>query len=51
MRARIRTINPEAHTDEELWGLEQDTGLPIFRAFVGLWNYADCEGRARRARR
>lgn len=45
MRPRIRTIKPEIHTDEELWDLEQQTGLPVFRAFVGLWSYADREGR------
>ena len=45
MRGRIRSIKPEVHTDEDLWDLEVETGLPIFRAFTGLWNYADREGR------
>lgn len=45
MKGRIRTIKPEALLDEELWDLEADTGLPVFRAFVGLWCYADREGR------
>jgi hypothetical protein len=45
MKTRIRTIKPEAHTDEDLWDLEQETGLPIFRAFTGLWCHADKEGR------
>lgn len=45
MKARIRTIKPEAFTDEDLWDLEQETGLPIFRAFAGLWCHADREGR------
>jgi hypothetical protein len=45
MRPRIRSVKPEIHTDEELWDLELETGLPLFRAFVGLWNYADREGR------
>lgn len=45
MRGRIRSIKPEIHTDEELWDAEQETRLPLFRAFVGLWNYADREGR------
>lgn len=45
MRGRIRTIKPEAFTDEDLWDLEDKTGLPIFRAFTGLWCYADREGR------
>lgn len=43
--ARIRTMKPEVHLDEELWDLEVETGLPIFRAFTGLWNHADREGR------
>lgn len=45
MKARIRTIKPEAHTDEDLWDLEVETGFPIFRAFTGLWGFADREGR------
>lgn len=45
MKPRIRTIKPESHTDEDLWDLEQETGLPIFRAFTGLWCHADREGR------
>jgi len=45
MKARIRTIKPEAHLDEGLWDLEQELGAPVFRAFTGLWNYADKEGR------
>ena len=45
MRGRIRTIKPEAFLDEELWDLEVETGLPIFRGFVGLWTQADREGR------
>jgi hypothetical protein len=42
---RIRSIKPSIHTDEDLWDLEQETGLPIFRAFTGLWAAADREGR------
>jgi len=42
---RIRSIKPSIHTDEDLWDLEQQTGLPIFRAFTGLWAAADREGR------
>jgi len=42
---RIRTIKPSIHKDDELWDLEQSTGLPIFRAFTGLWSAADREGR------
>lgn len=45
MKGRIRTIKPEALLDEELWDLEEETGLPIFRVFTGLWMYADREGR------
>lgn len=45
MRGRIRTIKPEAFLDEDLWDLETETGLPIFRAFVGIWTQADREGR------
>lgn len=42
---RIRTIKPEAFLDEELWDAEIETGLPLFRAFTGLWTQADREGR------
>lgn len=38
-------VKPEIHSDSELWDLEQETGLPIFRSFVGIWNFADREGR------
>ena len=43
--ARIRTIKPEAFLDEELWDLTEESGLPIFQSFVGLWTQADREGR------
>jgi hypothetical protein len=45
VKPRIRTIKPEAHTDEDLWDLEEETGFPIFRAFTGLWGHSDREGR------
>lgn len=45
MRGRIRTVKPEALKDEELWDLEVATALPLFRAYQGLWMYADREGR------
>lgn len=45
MRPRIRTIKPEALKHDDLWDLELETGLPIFRAFVGLWCMSDREGR------
>lgn len=38
-------VKPEIHSDAELWDLEEETGLPIFRAFVGIWNFSDREGR------
>lgn len=45
MRGRIRSIKPEIFDDEDLWDLAQETGLPVLQAFVGLWCYADREGR------
>lgn len=45
MRGRIRTIKPEFFTHEELFDLESALGLPVRIAFVGLWCYADREGR------
>lgn len=45
MRGRIRTVKPELFKDEELWDLQQATGLPVTQAFIGLWCYADREGR------
>lgn len=43
--ARIRTIKPEAFLNEDLWDLAEDTGLPVFQAYVGLWTQADRQGR------
>lgn len=51
MRGRTRTIKPELFADEQLGDLEATTGLPIFRAFVGLLVFADREGRFRWAPR
>lgn len=45
MRGRIRTVKPEVFSDEALGDLERQTGLPVFRVFVGLWCFADREGR------
>jgi hypothetical protein len=45
MRPRIRSLKPEIHTDEELWDLEVASGMPLYRAYTGLWNYSDREGR------
>lgn len=44
---RIRTVKPELFRHEGLYELEQETGLPIRIAFVGLWSIADREGRFR----
>lgn len=43
--ARIRTIKPEFFKHERLFDLEEETGLPIRLAFIGLWTQADREGR------
>lgn len=45
MRGRIRSVKPELFKSEKLWDLQQATGLPVTQAFVGLWCYADREGR------
>lgn len=45
MRARIRSIKPEILIDDQLWDAEQKSALPLYRAFTGLWMYADKEGR------
>lgn len=43
--ARIRTIKPDFFKHDGLYDLEQETGLPIRLAFIGLWTIADREGR------
>ena len=43
--ARIRSIKPEFFCHEELYDLEEETGLPIRLAFAGLWTVCDREGR------
>lgn len=43
--ARIRTVKPELFKHEELFELEEQTGLPIRIAFVGLFTCCDREGR------
>lgn len=43
--ARIRTVKPELFKHEELFELEEETGLPIRIAFVGLFTCCDREGR------
>lgn len=45
--ARIRTIKPSFFRHEALFEAEQETGLPLRLAFVGLWTAADREGRFR----
>lgn len=45
--ARIRTVKPEVCMHEVLFDLEQQTGLPIRFAWVGLWTQCDREGRFR----
>lgn len=45
MRGRIRSIKPELFSDEKLWDLGQETGLPVLQAFEGLWCFSDREGR------
>lgn len=45
MKGRIRTVKPELFTDERLWDLGEETGLPVLQAFAGLWCFADREGR------
>jgi hypothetical protein len=42
---RIRSIKPEFFSDEDLYDLEERTGLPIRIAFAGLWGQCDREGR------
>lgn len=43
--ARIRTVKPSLFTHEVLWQAEQDTGLPLRVAFIGLFTASDREGR------
>ncbi|WP_261509144.1 hypothetical protein [Burkholderia multivorans] len=42
---RIRTVKPELFTHEGLFEAEQETGLPLRIAFIGLFTCADREGR------
>ena len=43
--ARIRTIKPEFFLHEDLFDLEDETGLPVRLGFIGLWCHVDREGR------
>jgi hypothetical protein len=42
---RIRTIKPDFFFHQELYELEEETGLPIRLAFISLWTICDREGR------
>lgn len=43
--SRIRTVKPDFFKHEALFDAEQETGLPLRIAFIGLWTVADKEGR------
>lgn len=43
--ARIRTVKPALFTHEGLFDAEQESGLPLRFAYIGLWTCADREGR------
>lgn len=45
--ARIRTVKPEFFTHEGIFDAEEQTGLPLRIAFIGLWCIADREGKFR----
>lgn len=45
--ARIRTVKPELFRHEGLFEAEQETGLPLRLAFIGLFTVSDREGRFR----
>ncbi len=46
MRGRIRQLKPDLFLDDEFWMLTQENPeLPLFQAFLGLWCFADREGR------
>lgn len=42
---RIRTVKPELFLHEDLFDLEEQTGLPVRLAFIGLFTCCDREGR------
>jgi len=43
--ARIRSVKPELFLHEGLFDAEEETGLPVRLAFIGLWTQCDREGR------
>jgi hypothetical protein len=45
--SRIRTVKPQLFTHEHLFDAEQQTGLPLRLAFIGLLCQCDREGRFR----
>jgi hypothetical protein len=45
MSMRIRTIKPELYKHDDLYDLENETGLPIRIAYTGLFCASDREGR------
>lgn len=45
VKQRIRTVKPEFFTHDVLFDAEQETGLPLRLAFIGLWTCCDREGR------
>jgi hypothetical protein len=45
--AKIRTVKPELFRHEKLFTLEQQKGLPLRLAFIGLFTCCDREGRFR----
>jgi hypothetical protein len=45
MMSRIRTIKPDFFKHEGIFDAEQETGLPLRLAFVGLWTQSDRDGR------
>ncbi|MGI9273852.1 MAG: hypothetical protein ACR2PT_03200 [Endozoicomonas sp.] len=42
---RIRTVKPELFIHDELYDAESESGLPVIRAFIGLFTIADRKGR------
>jgi hypothetical protein len=42
---RIRTIKPEFFLNDDLADLDEETGLPVRLAYIGLWCQCDREGR------
>ena len=43
--SRIRTVKPDLFRHEELFDMEQETGLPLRLAFIGMFTECDREGR------